>query len=73
MRVDVDGDEVGCAAKCSRRDGCPSIPKHGNARAPSKEAWGRPVDVLVMRDGALLVSDDTAGAVYRISYGNAKR
>lgn len=30
--------------------------------------WGRPVDVLVMPDGALLVSDDAAGAVYRISY-----
>jgi glucose/arabinose dehydrogenase len=26
------------------------------------------VDVLVMPDGALLVSDDYAGAVYRISY-----
>lgn len=33
-------------------------------------AWGRPVDVLVMPDGALLVSDDRAGVVYRISYGN---
>jgi glucose/arabinose dehydrogenase len=32
------------------------------------QAWGRPVDVLVMPDGALLVSDDKAGAVYRISY-----
>lgn len=31
-------------------------------------AWGRPVDVLVMSDGALLVSDDQAGAVYRITY-----
>jgi glucose/arabinose dehydrogenase len=31
-------------------------------------AWGRPVDVLVMPDGALLVSDDMAGAIYRISY-----
>jgi glucose/arabinose dehydrogenase len=31
-------------------------------------AWGRPVDVLVMPDGALLVSDDRAGVVYRISY-----
>lgn len=30
--------------------------------------WGRPVDVLVMPDGALLVSDDDAGAVYRISH-----
>ena len=32
------------------------------------EAWGRPVDVLVMPDGALLVSDDMAGVIYRISY-----
>jgi glucose/arabinose dehydrogenase len=32
-------------------------------------AWGRPVDVLVMPDGALLVSDDEKGAIYRISYG----
>jgi len=31
------------------------------------EAWGRPVDVLVMSDGALLVSDDRAGAIYRIA------
>lgn len=30
--------------------------------------WGRPVDVLVMRDGALLVSDDYNGIIYRISY-----
>ncbi len=33
-----------------------------------EDAWGRPVDVLVMPDGALLVSDDYAGAIYRISY-----
>ncbi|HTD89919.1 MAG TPA: PQQ-dependent sugar dehydrogenase [Burkholderiales bacterium] len=30
--------------------------------------WGRPVDVLQMRDGALLVSDDYNGIIYRISY-----
>ena len=30
--------------------------------------WGRPVDVLVAPDGALFVSDDFAGAIYRISY-----
>lgn len=29
---------------------------------------GRPVDVHVMKDGSLLVSDDHAGAVYRITY-----
>jgi glucose/arabinose dehydrogenase len=30
--------------------------------------WGRPVDVQVAPDGALLVSDDLAGAIYRIAY-----
>ena len=29
---------------------------------------GRPVDVAVMKDGSMLVSDDYAGAIYRISY-----
>jgi glucose/arabinose dehydrogenase len=32
------------------------------------DVWGRPADVLVMPDGALLVSDDRAGVVYRITY-----
>jgi glucose/arabinose dehydrogenase len=31
-------------------------------------AWGRPVDVEVMPDGALLVSDDERGAIDRITY-----
>ncbi len=31
--------------------------------------WGRPVDVMVMPDGALLVSDDFGNCVYRVSYG----
>lgn len=34
----------------------------------NNKAWGRPADVLVMPDGSLLVSDDTANAIYRISY-----
>ena len=33
---------------------------------------GRPVDVLQMKDGSLLVSDDWNGAVYRITYGKPK-
>ena len=33
-----------------------------------KAAWGRPVDVLSAPDGALYVSDDRAGLIYRISY-----
>ena len=36
-----------------------------------RNAWGRPVDVQVMPDGALLVSDDEAGAIYRITYGGS--
>jgi glucose/arabinose dehydrogenase len=51
----------------------------GNVREhrPFAEGWldsetneylGRPVDVAMLRDGSLLVSDDMAGAVYRISY-----
>lgn len=32
------------------------------------EYLGRPVDVAQLRDGSLLVSDDLAGAVYRITY-----
>jgi len=31
--------------------------------------WGRPVDVEVMPDGSLFVSDDKAGVVYAIRYG----
>ena len=34
------------------------------------EYMGRPVDLAQLPDGSLLVSDDFAGAVYRISYGN---
>jgi glucose/arabinose dehydrogenase len=34
------------------------------------DVWGRPADVLVMPDGSLLVSDDLAGAIYRITYRN---
>jgi glucose/arabinose dehydrogenase len=31
--------------------------------------WGRPADVLPLPDGSLLVSDDYAGAIYRVRYG----
>lgn len=34
--------------------------------------WGRPVDVLNMPDGSLLISDDHAGIIYRISYEGKK-
>lgn len=34
----------------------------------TQKVWGRPVDVLVLPDGSLLVSDDRANVIYRISY-----
>jgi glucose/arabinose dehydrogenase len=37
------------------------------------QSWGRPVDVLEMPDGALLVSDDKSGTIYRISYKQQKQ
>ena len=37
--------------------------------AKDNEYLGRPVDLLTLPDGSLLVSDDHAGAVYRVSYG----
>ena len=32
--------------------------------------WGRPVDVQELPDGSLLISDDLAGMIYRVSYGS---
>ena len=30
--------------------------------------WGRPVDVLNMPDGSILISDDMANVIYRVTY-----
>ncbi len=34
----------------------------------TQSQWGRPVDILVLPDGSLLLSDDYANVIYRISY-----
>lgn len=34
----------------------------------TQKVWGRPVDVLVLPDGSMLVSDDQANVIYRITY-----
>ena len=34
----------------------------------NERAWGRPVDVQPLPDGSVLVSDDLAGAIYRVTY-----
>jgi len=36
--------------------------------ADEASVWGRPVDVAVAHDGALLVTDDAGGAVWRVAY-----
>jgi glucose/arabinose dehydrogenase len=33
--------------------------------------WARPVDLLVMPDGAMLITDDDGGAIFRIAYSGA--
>src|SRR6267142_1228597 len=33
------------------------------------QVWGRPVYTRQMKDGSLLIADDYAGAIYRVSYG----
>jgi glucose/arabinose dehydrogenase len=38
----------------------------------NNEYLGRPVDVQVMKDGSLLVSDDHAGAIYRVTYAGER-
>ena len=53
------------------------IDDEGNATMePFAEGWlnaneeydGRPMSITMMKDGSMLVSDDYAGAIYRISY-----
>jgi glucose/arabinose dehydrogenase len=56
MRVELEGDRA------------VSYEPFAEGWLQGEEEWGRPVDVLVMPDGALLVSDDEAGVIYRISY-----
>ncbi|HET7268117.1 MAG TPA: sorbosone dehydrogenase family protein [Oleiagrimonas sp.] len=56
MVVRVDGDEV------------VSYKPFVTGFLQGQQAWGRPVDVQPMPDGSLLISDDGAGAVYRVTY-----
>ena len=62
---------------CGARVMFASVDDEGNATMePFAEGWlnengeydGRPMSVTQMKDGSILVSDDYAGAIYRISY-----
>ncbi len=52
-----------------RRDSALAYEVFADGWLGRRRAWGRPVDLLVMPDGALLVSDDEADVIYRITYG----
>ncbi|MEH6576245.1 MAG: PQQ-dependent sugar dehydrogenase [Amphritea sp.] len=39
-----------------------------NGWLQGERAWGRPVDIIVDHDGSLLISDDKADVIYRVSY-----
>jgi len=36
--------------------------------ADDDSVWGRPVDVAVTKDGALLVTDDASDAIWRVTW-----
>lgn len=56
MVARIDGDKV------------VGYEKFADGWLQGRQAWGRPVDLLVLPDGSLLVSDDTASVIYRITY-----
>src|SRR5262245_24652386 len=66
----IGGDVV--VAKLNKDGSIKSIEPFITGFLQNNEYWGRPVDVHVMKDGSLLVSDDYAGAVYRVTYGSER-
>jgi glucose/arabinose dehydrogenase len=63
----IGGDVV--VAKLNKDGTVKSVEPFLTGFLQNNEYWGRPVDVQMMKDGSLLVSDDYAGAVYRVIYG----
>src|SRR5712664_1292555 len=65
MSEDVPEDELNRVTKVGEHFGAPYC-------LQDNKYIGRPVDVMQMKDGSLLVSDDWNGAVYRVTYGKPK-
>jgi len=38
----------------------------------NRDVWGRPVGVITLPDGSLLVSDDGGKKIWRVSYGGSR-
>jgi glucose/arabinose dehydrogenase len=66
----IGGDVV--VAKLNPNGSVKSVTPFLTGFLRNNEYIGRPVDVQVLKDGALLVSDDYAGAVYRVTYGSER-
>ena len=66
----IGGDVV--VAKLNKDGTVKSVEPFLTGFLQNNEYVGRPVDVQVMKDGSLLVSDDHAGAVYRVTYGTER-
>jgi glucose/arabinose dehydrogenase len=50
------------------KDGKPSYERFATGWLQDGKPWGRPVDILQLKDGSILVSDDFGNRVFRISY-----
>src|SRR4029450_264711 len=57
MMVTIDAEGGGAKAEACRE-----------CVLQGDEVWGRPVYTRTMKDGSLLIADDYAGAIYRVSY-----
>jgi glucose/arabinose dehydrogenase len=66
----IGGDVV--VAKLNKDGTVKSLEPFLTGFLQNNEYSGRPVDVQFLKDGSLLVSDDYAGAIYRITYGSER-
>ncbi len=60
VRVELDGEKSG------------KVTPFLTGFLDGERALGRPVDVIQAKDGSVLISDDVAGAIYRVAYPAAK-
>jgi glucose/arabinose dehydrogenase len=63
-------EPVGYRVMLARRDGdrITDYEPFAEGWLQGEEAWGRPVDILVLPSGAMLVSDDKGNRIFRIRY-----